>query len=167
MSLWSTLAIFKESSTRWIARQCHDHDAKQRVTSYKSRTTFNLLEVDSQLSIPDLGVAPRGWSQVVSQHSGHGSGEDSELLPSTLPRVRSECRPADSPCRGSDYYLNIDNMEDRSESKGRGTASPSTLKLKHDQSSYRFQNYSDGGGATVIPYTPKVVVFNGAPFLSF
>ncbi len=127
MSLWSTLAIFKESSTRWIARQCHDHDAKQRVTSYKSRTTFNLLEVDSQLSIPDLGVAPRGWSQVVSQHSGHGSGEDSELLPSTLPRVRSECRPADSPCRGSDYYLNIDNMEDRSESKGRGTASPSTL----------------------------------------
>ncbi|KAK0234862.1 hypothetical protein EDD85DRAFT_938993 [Armillaria nabsnona] len=87
MSFWLTLAIpSKESSTQWIARQCHDHDAKQRVTSYKSRNTFNLLQVDSQLSIPDLGVASGGWSQSVSQHSVYGSGEDSEPLPSTLPR---------------------------------------------------------------------------------
>ncbi|KAK0432595.1 hypothetical protein EV421DRAFT_1719417 [Armillaria borealis] len=71
MSFRPALAVLsKASSTQWIARQCHDHDVKQRVSSYKPRNAFNLLEVDSQVSFSDLGVAPGGWSQAVSQHSG-------------------------------------------------------------------------------------------------
>ncbi|SJL06794.1 uncharacterized protein ARMOST_10136 [Armillaria ostoyae] len=113
MSFRPTLAVLsKESSTQWIACQCHDHDVKQRVSSYKYRNAFNFLEVDSQLSFLDLGVAPPGgWSQAVSQHSG----------------------PADSPCPGSDYDpLIIDNinMKDRSESRGRGTVVAVDLQVK-------------------------------------
>ncbi|KAK0444990.1 ribosomal RNA large subunit methyltransferase J [Desarmillaria tabescens] len=136
MSFHPTLAaLSKKSSTQWIARQRRDHYVKQRASSaYKSRSAFKLLELDSQLSfldhddvnvVVDLGAAPGGWSQVVSQRLGYGSEEDSEPLPSTLPRVRSKRRPAESSRPGSDYDpLNIDRMEEeiaRSESKGRGT----------------------------------------------
>ncbi|SJL06893.1 uncharacterized protein ARMOST_10235 [Armillaria ostoyae] len=73
MSFRPTLAVLsKGSSTQWIARQCHDHDVKQRVSSYKSRNTFNPLEVDSQLSFPDLGVAPGGWSEPYRNIRGTG-----------------------------------------------------------------------------------------------
>ncbi|PBK60304.1 hypothetical protein ARMSODRAFT_1026701 [Armillaria solidipes] len=133
MSFRPTLAVLsKESSTQWIARQCHDHDVKQRVSSYKSRNAFN-LEVDSQLNFPDLGVAPVGWSEPYRSIRGYGSDEDSKPLPSTLPRVRSKRRPADSPCPGSDYDpLSIDNinMKDRSESRGRGTVVAVDLQVK-------------------------------------
>ncbi|KAK0200458.1 ribosomal RNA large subunit methyltransferase J [Desarmillaria ectypa] len=128
-------ALSKKSSTQWIARQRRDHYVKQRASSsYKSRSAFKLLELDSQLNfldhddvnvVVDLGAAPGGWSQVVSQRLGYGSDENSEPLPSTLPRERPKRRHAESSRPGSDYDpLNIDEMEEelaRIESKGRGT----------------------------------------------
>ncbi|KAG7442106.1 23S ribosomal RNA methyltransferase, partial [Guyanagaster necrorhizus] len=135
MSFRPTLAaLSKKSSTQWIARQRRDHYVKQRASSsYRSRSAFKLLELNGLLHfldhddvkvVLDLGAAPGGWSQVVSQRLGYGSDEDTEPLPSTLPRVRPK-RTHESSRPGSEYDpLNIDNMEEeiaRSESKGRGT----------------------------------------------
>ncbi|PBK60820.1 hypothetical protein ARMSODRAFT_1090124 [Armillaria solidipes] len=119
MSFRPTLAVLsKESSTQWIARQYHDHDVKQRVSPYKSRNAFNLLEVDSQLSFPDLGVAPGGWSEPYRSIRGTGPM-----------RTASHYR---LPFPGDYDPLSIDNinMKDRSESKGRGTVVAVDLQVK-------------------------------------
>ncbi|KAK0499329.1 hypothetical protein EDD18DRAFT_1349514 [Armillaria luteobubalina] len=116
----------------WCKHWCY-YIKQQASSVYKSHSAFKLLRLDKQLSflnnndvhiIVDLGAVPGRWSQVVWQHLGHGSTKDSEPLPSTLPQVRSQCRPTES-CPGSDYDpLNIDNMEEElvhSESKGTWT----------------------------------------------
>lgn len=65
----------KSSSTRWLQRQLNDpyvHEA-QRL-GYRSRAAFKLIEIDEKLkilkpgmSVVDLGAAPGGWCQVLSE----------------------------------------------------------------------------------------------------
>lgn len=70
-----TAAKRTTSSTRWLNRHINDpyvHEA-QRL-GYRSRAAFKLLEMDKKLRlikkgmrVVDLGSAPGGWSQVLSQ----------------------------------------------------------------------------------------------------
>lgn len=63
------------SSARWLSRQLNDpyvHAAKR--DGYRSRAAYKLLQLDEKYSliksgmrIIDLGAAPGGWSQVLSQ----------------------------------------------------------------------------------------------------
>ncbi len=63
------------SSVVDIARQRHDHDVRQRASSYKSvthsnssdsTTSFGFLDHDDVNVVVDLGVVPGGWSQVAA-----------------------------------------------------------------------------------------------------
>ncbi|MBO4956539.1 MAG: RlmE family RNA methyltransferase [Rickettsiales bacterium] len=68
----------KISSTRWLQRQLNDpyvQEAKNR--GYRSRAAFKILEIDDKFKIfkkgykvLDLGSAPGGWSQVISEKVG-------------------------------------------------------------------------------------------------
>lgn len=63
------------SSVRWLSRQLNDpyvHAAKR--DGYRSRAAYKLLQLDEKFSlvkpgmrIIDLGAAPGGWSQVLSE----------------------------------------------------------------------------------------------------
>ena len=63
------------SSARWLSRQLNDpyvHAAKR--DGYRSRAAYKLLQLDEKFSlvktgmrIVDLGAAPGGWSQVLSE----------------------------------------------------------------------------------------------------
>jgi len=63
------------SSTRWLNRHINDpyvHEAQRQ--GYRSRAAFKLLEMNDRLKlikkgmrVVDLGSAPGGWSQVLSQ----------------------------------------------------------------------------------------------------
>lgn len=63
------------SSARWLSRQLNDpyvHAAKRE--GYRSRAAYKLIQLDEKFSlikagmrIVDLGAAPGGWSQVVSE----------------------------------------------------------------------------------------------------
>lgn len=65
----------KTSSTRWLARHINDpyvHEAQRQ--GLRSRAAFKLMEMDERLKlikpgmrVVDLGSAPGGWSQVLSQ----------------------------------------------------------------------------------------------------
>ncbi len=66
----------KTSSTRWIERQLKDpYVQKAHKDGYRSRAAYKLLEIDEKLGgviqsgqvIVDLGAAPGGWCQVVTQ----------------------------------------------------------------------------------------------------
>ncbi|KIK52158.1 hypothetical protein GYMLUDRAFT_77911 [Collybiopsis luxurians FD-317 M1] len=70
----------KKSSTEWLRRQSQDPFVKQRASSlsaFRSRSAFKLVEMHEKFdefltkpdvrAIVDLGAAPGGWSQVVSQ----------------------------------------------------------------------------------------------------
>lgn len=65
----------KNSSTRWLQRQLNDPYVREaNRLGYKSRAAFKLLELDEQLNLikpgvvaVDLGAAPGGWCQVLSQ----------------------------------------------------------------------------------------------------
>ncbi|MBR2141042.1 MAG: RlmE family RNA methyltransferase [Rickettsiales bacterium] len=71
----------KISSTRWLQRQLNDpyvQEAKNR--GYRSRAAFKILEIDEKFKIfkknykvLDLGSAPGGWSQVVSEKVGENN----------------------------------------------------------------------------------------------
>jgi 23S rRNA (uridine2552-2'-O)-methyltransferase len=71
----------KISSTRWLQRQLNDpfvQEAKAR--GYRCRAAFKIMEIDSKFKIfkkgyrvLDLGSAPGGWSQVVSEKVGDGN----------------------------------------------------------------------------------------------
>ena len=68
----------KISSTRWLQRQLNDpyvQEAKNR--GYRSRAAFKILEIDDKFKlfkkgykVLDLGSAPGGWSQVISEKVG-------------------------------------------------------------------------------------------------
>ena len=68
----------KISSTRWLQRQLNDPfvlEAKNR--GYRARSAFKILEIDEKFKIfkrgykvLDLGSAPGGWSQVISEKVG-------------------------------------------------------------------------------------------------
>lgn len=65
----------KESSTRWLSRHINDpyvHEATK--LGLRSRAAFKLMELDERMKlikpgmrVVDLGSAPGGWSQVLSQ----------------------------------------------------------------------------------------------------
>lgn len=66
----------KISSIRWIERQLTDpYVQKAHKDGYRSRAAYKLLEIDEKLGgviqpgqmIVDLGAAPGGWCQVVTQ----------------------------------------------------------------------------------------------------
>jgi 23S rRNA (uridine2552-2'-O)-methyltransferase len=67
----------RQSSRLWLARQLRDPYVKQaRQEGYRSRAAFKLMELDDKFHllqsakyIIDLGAAPGGWSQVLSQRS--------------------------------------------------------------------------------------------------
>jgi 23S rRNA (uridine2552-2'-O)-methyltransferase len=67
----------KTSSTRWIARHLNDPYVQEaQKQGLRSRAAFKLMEMDKKLKIiksgmrvVDLGAAPGGWSQVLSQRS--------------------------------------------------------------------------------------------------
>lgn len=68
---------FSESSRRWLNRQKEDPYVKQAVIEgYRSRAAYKLIEIDNKFHIikgakriVDIGAAPGGWSQVLSQKS--------------------------------------------------------------------------------------------------
>lgn len=66
----------KSSSTRWIERQLTDpYVQRAQKEGYRSRAAYKLIEIDDKLGgiigpeqlIVDLGAAPGGWCQVVTQ----------------------------------------------------------------------------------------------------
>ena len=67
----------KDSSKRWINRQLRDLYVKRANSDgYRSRAAYKLLEIDDKFHliknakcIVDLGAAPGGWCQVLSQVS--------------------------------------------------------------------------------------------------
>lgn len=68
----------KISSTLWLKRQLNDPYVKLAgIKGYRSRAAFKLLELDekfkllkSGMTIVDLGAAPGGWSQIVTEKDG-------------------------------------------------------------------------------------------------
>ena len=65
----------KKSSREWLRRQLDDpFVAKAKKEGYRSRAAFKILEIQDKFKIfnknsivIDLGAAPGGWSQVISQ----------------------------------------------------------------------------------------------------
>ncbi|TNE62065.1 MAG: RlmE family RNA methyltransferase [Alphaproteobacteria bacterium] len=65
----------KPSSTRWLQRQLNDpYVAEAQRLGYRSRAAFKLAEIDDRYQIlkgatrvVDLGCAPGGWTQVLTQ----------------------------------------------------------------------------------------------------
>lgn len=70
-----TARLRKPSSTRWLARQLNDPYVQEaQRLGYRSRAAFKLLQLDEKLNILrpgmrviDLGAAPGGWCQVLSE----------------------------------------------------------------------------------------------------
>lgn len=64
----------KSSSTRWLKRHLNDPYVREAERlGYRSRAAFKLLELDEKFNIlkpgqtvVDLGAAPGGWSQILS-----------------------------------------------------------------------------------------------------
>ena len=64
-----------ESSRRWLSRQLNDpYVSEAQKRGFRSRSAFKLLQIDekfhlfkSGMNIIDLGCAPGGWLQVISE----------------------------------------------------------------------------------------------------
>ncbi len=64
----------KASSTRWLQRQLNDPYVQEaQRLGYRSRAAFKLLQIDEKINVlrpglrvVDLGAAPGGWCQVLS-----------------------------------------------------------------------------------------------------
>jgi 23S rRNA (uridine2552-2'-O)-methyltransferase len=71
----------KISSARWLMRQLNDQFVVQsKIDGYRSRAAYKLIEINEKfkifkkgMNILDLGAAPGGWSQVVSNIIGNTS----------------------------------------------------------------------------------------------
>ena len=65
----------KSSSTSWLARQLNDPYVKAaKRDGLRSRAAYKLLQLDERfellkpgIKVIDLGAAPGGWSQVISE----------------------------------------------------------------------------------------------------
>lgn len=65
------------SSKQWLARQARDPYVKSKSSAgYRARSAFKLIELNTKYGlfdkektnvVVDLGAAPGGWSQVVSE----------------------------------------------------------------------------------------------------
>ena len=68
------------ASTRWLERQLNDpYVAAAKRQGYRSRAAYKLLEMNEKFGflkgarrVVDLGAAPGGWTQVVSEICGPG-----------------------------------------------------------------------------------------------
>ena len=68
----------KSGSTRWLQRQLNDpYVAEAKRLGYRSRAAFKLKEIDERFDllkgagrVVDLGSAPGGWLQVLSERLG-------------------------------------------------------------------------------------------------
>lgn len=78
------------SSAGWLREHFDDvYVQKSWVDGYRSRASYKLLEIDEKdallkpgMRIVDLGAAPGGWSQVVTQKlDGNGTVVASDILP--------------------------------------------------------------------------------------
>lgn len=75
------------SSHRWMARHLNDPYVQEaQKKGYRSRAAFKILEIDQKYKllkqgqvVVELGAAPGGWSQVVSQKIKVGQG-DAKLI---------------------------------------------------------------------------------------
>lgn len=72
-----------ESSRQWLQRHLNDpYVAAAQADGYRSRAAYKLLQLDEKfhllkagMRVIDLGAAPGGWSQVVSQKMGRKNGK--------------------------------------------------------------------------------------------
>lgn len=78
------------SSTRWLQRQLNDpYVSAAKDAGYRSRAAFKIIELNEKyrffkqgMKVIDLGAAPGGWSQIVSQKMGkNGKIVAIDLLP--------------------------------------------------------------------------------------
>lgn len=77
------------SSNRWLERQLNDpYVRRAQADNYRSRAAYKLLELDERFgllkgvkTVIDLGVAPGGWSQVVSRRVPGARIVGIDLLP--------------------------------------------------------------------------------------
>ena len=77
------------SSTRWLERQLNDpYVRRAKADHYRSRAAYKLLELDERFrflkgvkTVVDLGIAPGGWSQVVSRRAPGAAIVGIDLLP--------------------------------------------------------------------------------------
>ena len=77
------------SSTRWLERQINDpYVRRAKADNYRSRAAYKLLELDDRFrflkgarTVVDLGIAPGGWSQVVSRRVPGAAIVGIDLLP--------------------------------------------------------------------------------------
>jgi cell division protein FtsJ len=78
----------KASSKNWISRQSSDQYARlAKKEGYRSRSAFKLIEINKKfnflknnLNIIDLGSAPGGWSQVISNINKYGKNLSVDIL---------------------------------------------------------------------------------------
>jgi 23S rRNA (uridine2552-2'-O)-methyltransferase len=76
-------------STRWLERQLNDpYVRRAKAEGYRSRAAYKLLELDERFGllkgvkrVVDLGIAPGGWSQVVSKKRPDATVVGIDLLP--------------------------------------------------------------------------------------
>ncbi|MGB0785316.1 MAG: RlmE family RNA methyltransferase [Alphaproteobacteria bacterium] len=107
----------KIASTQWLERQLNDpYVAEAKRLGYRGRAAFKLLELDERLKflkpnsrIVDLGCAPGGWLQVMSNRckSGQIVGidlQEIEPVPGTL-SVVGDVRDSDDMERIRDLLL--------------------------------------------------------------
>lgn len=79
----------KISSTKWLQRQLNDPFVQEaKLRGYRSRAAFKILEMNDKFKlfkkgykVLDLGSAPGGWSQVVSEKVGNGNILAVDILP--------------------------------------------------------------------------------------
>ncbi len=77
------------SSNRWLERQLNDpYVRRAKADNYRSRAAYKLLELDERFgllkgvkAVIDLGIAPGGWSQVVSRRAPGAKVAGIDLLP--------------------------------------------------------------------------------------
>lgn len=70
-----------QSSRKWLLRQLNDPFVRlSKEKGYRSRAAFKLIEIDDKFKIlkpkqtvVDLGCAPGGWLQVITQRVGSGN----------------------------------------------------------------------------------------------
>jgi len=99
------------SSNRWLERQLNDpYVRRAKADNYRSRAAYKLLELDERFgllkgvkAVVDLGIAPGGWSQVVSRHVPGAKIAGIDLLPTDpiegVTILQMDFMDADAPAR--------------------------------------------------------------------
>jgi 23S rRNA (uridine2552-2'-O)-methyltransferase len=103
----------KSKSASWASRQQRDPFVKMRINdpaAYRARSAYKLLDINDEChhfldqpdvhGVVDLGAAPGGWSQVVSQKLGWGAPAASRLAQPESEEVRhilEEAEDSDAP----------------------------------------------------------------------